>query len=63
MIPGMFSGWLQEIIGYQHFFVWVLLATIPSFLIVKFIPLEAEFGRKTTVETKPQPKPPTTVES
>ncbi|MDB6108391.1 MAG: transporter, family, beta-lactamase induction signal transducer AmpG [Pedosphaera sp.] len=63
MIPGMFSGWLQDIIGYQHFFVWVLLATVPGFLIVAFIPLEAEFGRKTTVETKPQPKPPATVES
>jgi PAT family beta-lactamase induction signal transducer AmpG len=48
LIPGMFSGWLQEIIGYQHFFVWVLLATIPGFLVVKFIPLDASFGRKTT---------------
>jgi MFS transporter, PAT family, beta-lactamase induction signal transducer AmpG len=46
MIPGMLSGWLQETIGYQHFFVWVLLATIPGFLIVKFIPLEADFGKK-----------------
>jgi len=48
MIPGMFSGWLQEIIGYQHFFVWVLLATIPGFLVVTLIPLDKEFGRKTT---------------
>jgi PAT family beta-lactamase induction signal transducer AmpG len=48
MIPGMFSGWLQEIIGYQHFFVWVLLATVPGFLAVKFIPLEVDFGKKTS---------------
>jgi PAT family beta-lactamase induction signal transducer AmpG len=47
MIPGMFSGWLQEQIGYQHFFVWVLLATIPGFIVVKLIPLDAEFGKKT----------------
>jgi len=47
MIPGMWSGWLQEIIGYQHFFVWVVLATIPSFLVVFLIPLEREFGKKT----------------
>lgn len=47
MIPGMFSGWLQEIIGYQHFFVWVLIATIPAFIITKFIPLDPEFGKKT----------------
>ncbi|MDB6065286.1 MAG: transporter, family, beta-lactamase induction signal transducer AmpG [Pedosphaera sp.] len=46
MIPGMFSGWLQDTIGYQHFFVWVLLATIPGFAVVKLIPLDAEFGRK-----------------
>jgi len=46
MIPGMWSGWLQEIIGYQHFFLWVILATIPSFLVVLLIPLEKEFGKK-----------------
>jgi len=46
MIPGMFSGWLQEILGYQHFFIWVLLAAIPSFAIVAMIPLDADFGRK-----------------
>lgn len=46
MIPGMWSGWLQEIVGYQHFFTWVILATIPSFLVVLLIPLDAEFGKK-----------------
>lgn len=46
MIPGMWSGWLQEIVGYQHFFVWVILATIPSFIVVLLIPLDREFGRK-----------------
>ena len=47
MIPGMFSGWLQEIIGYQNFFIWVCLSTIPAFIIVKLIPLDPEFGKKT----------------
>jgi PAT family beta-lactamase induction signal transducer AmpG len=46
MIPGMWSGWLQDHIGYRHFFVWVVLATVPSFLVALRIPLEAEFGRK-----------------
>ena len=46
MIPGMFSGWLQEIIGYQHFFIWVMIATIPGFLIIPFIPLDKSFGIK-----------------
>lgn len=46
MIPGMFSGWLQEIIGYKHFFIWVCIATIPAFIIAKFIPLDPHFGKK-----------------
>ena len=46
MIPGMISGWLQELIGYQHFFVWVILATIPAFIITRFIPLDPEFGKE-----------------
>jgi PAT family beta-lactamase induction signal transducer AmpG len=48
MLPGMFSGWLQDIIGYQHFFVWVMLATIPSFIVAALVPLEAGFGKKTS---------------
>ena len=46
MIPGMFSGWLQELIGYQYFFIWVLVATIPSFIVTLLVPLDKSFGRK-----------------
>jgi PAT family beta-lactamase induction signal transducer AmpG len=46
MIPGMWSGWLEELIGYQHFFVWVMICAIPSFLTVALIPLDADFGKK-----------------
>ena len=45
MLPGMVSGWIQEALGYQHFFIWVLLVTIPSFAVVALIPLDADFGR------------------
>jgi len=48
MLPGMWSGWLQDLVGYRQFFVWVILATVPSFLVVFWIPLEAGFGRKAT---------------
>lgn len=47
MIPGMISGWLQEIIGYQNFFVWVIICTIPSFLIIPFVKIDKKFGVKT----------------
>ncbi|HEU6447469.1 MAG TPA: MFS transporter [Verrucomicrobiae bacterium] len=46
MLPGMWSGALQQFLGYQHFFIWVILATIPSFLVALKIPLEAEFGKR-----------------
>ncbi len=46
MIPGMWSGWLQTLIGYPHFFTWVILATIPSFLVTLGLPLEADFGKR-----------------
>jgi len=46
MLPGMWSGKLQELLGYQHFFIWVILATIPSFLVALKIPLDAEFGKR-----------------
>ena len=47
MVPGIWSGWLQEQLGYPHFFVWVILATIPSFIAALLIPLDAEFGKRT----------------
>ena len=46
MLPGMWSGWLQELLGYRHFFVWVIMATIPSFIVAMRIPLEPEFGKR-----------------
>jgi PAT family beta-lactamase induction signal transducer AmpG len=49
MLPGMWSGWLQEHLGYPHFFVWVILATIPSFIVATQIPLDAEFGKRNRV--------------
>ena len=46
MIPGMVSGWLQELIGYQHFFIWVMICTIPSFLVIPFLKIDPKFGKK-----------------
>jgi PAT family beta-lactamase induction signal transducer AmpG len=46
MIPGMVSGWLQELLGYQHFFIWVMLCTIPSFILIPFLKIDPEFGKK-----------------
>ncbi|SMO41888.1 MFS transporter, PAT family, beta-lactamase induction signal transducer AmpG [Saccharicrinis carchari] len=50
MIPGMVSGWLQEIIGYQNFFIWVMICTIPSFVVIKFLKIDPTFGIKKAEE-------------
>ncbi|GET31629.1 MFS transporter [Prolixibacter bellariivorans] len=46
MVPGMVSGWIQETVGYQHFFVWVMLCTIPGFVMAKVIKIDKNFGVK-----------------
>lgn len=46
MLPGMASGWLQELIGYERFFVWVMVATIPSFLVCGLIKVDEDFGKR-----------------
>lgn len=46
MIPGMIAGWLQELIGYNHFFIFVMLCSIPTLLIVPFLKIDKDFGRK-----------------
>ena len=39
MIPSMISGVLSDYLGYKEFFIWVLIATIPAFLVTLFVPL------------------------
>ncbi len=46
MVPGMFSGWLQDIIGYENFFIWVVIATIPGFIVTALIKIDPRFGVK-----------------
>lgn len=38
MLPSMISGYISDYLGYQNFFLWVLIATIPSFLVAWFVP-------------------------
>jgi PAT family beta-lactamase induction signal transducer AmpG len=50
MVPGMFSGMIEEALGYKFFFIWVLISMIPSIIIAKFIPLEYSYGKKKITE-------------
>ena len=46
MVPGMFSGMIQEAIGYKSFFIWVILATTPGFLVAMMVKIDPQFGKK-----------------
>ncbi|MEO7309104.1 MAG: MFS transporter [Chitinophagaceae bacterium] len=39
MVPSMISGWLSDVLGYKEFFIWVLIATIPAFIVTWLVPL------------------------
>lgn len=39
MLPSMISGGLSDWMGYKMFFIWVLISTIPAFLVSWFVPL------------------------
>jgi PAT family beta-lactamase induction signal transducer AmpG len=38
LVPAMLSGFISDFLGYEHFFIWVMIATIPSFLISWLVP-------------------------
>lgn len=46
MVPGYFSGDLQQYLGYQHFFIWTCLSTIPAFALAALVKIDPEFGKK-----------------
>jgi PAT family beta-lactamase induction signal transducer AmpG len=42
----MAAGWIEDQIGYRAFFIWVCLATLPSFLVAARLRIEPGYGRK-----------------
>lgn len=46
MVPGMFSGQVQEYLGYRNFFVWVCVSTVPAFIMAALVKVDPEFGKK-----------------
>ena len=46
MIPGMAAGWLQEVMGYQLFFIWIIVCTLATFGVTALLKIDPEFGKK-----------------
>ena len=46
MLPGMAAGWLQELLGYNHFFIWVMICAIPTLALIPFLKIDKAYGIK-----------------
>ena len=46
MLPGMMAGWLQEHLGYHHFFIMVIFCAIPIMLLIPFLKIDKNYGIK-----------------
>jgi PAT family beta-lactamase induction signal transducer AmpG len=49
MVPGMWSGWVADLVGYKHFFVWVICSAVPGFTLAMLLnrKIDPQFGKKT----------------
>lgn len=46
MIPGLFAGALQELVGYRAFFIIVMVCCAVTFLVTAFLKINPAFGKK-----------------
>lgn len=47
MLPGMFAGKLQEVVGYRHFFIIVMVCCLVTVFVASLLKIDPEFGKKT----------------
>ncbi len=52
MVPGMFAGWLQEQLGYENFFWWIMICCLATIIVTLFIKVDPNFGKKEEAELK-----------
>lgn len=46
MMTGMIAGWIQETIGYKHFFVWTIICCAATILVAMIVKVDPSFGKK-----------------
>lgn len=56
MVPGMFAGWLQEQLGYENFFWWIMICCLATIIVTLFIKVDPNFGKKEEAELKAELK-------
>ena len=46
MLPGMMAGWLQEQLGYEHFFEYVMICSIIPLIATALLKIDPSFGKR-----------------
>ncbi len=46
MLPGMAAGWIQEQLGYRHFFIWTMVCCIATIAVTYLLKINPQFGIK-----------------
>lgn len=46
MLPGMAAGWIQETLGYRHFFLWTMICCSATIGACHLIKINPNFGKK-----------------
>ncbi|MGB5171899.1 MAG: MFS transporter, partial [Eudoraea sp.] len=46
MLPGFISGYVQEWLGYDGFFIWVVIGALPALFMLKYLDYPADYGKK-----------------
>jgi PAT family beta-lactamase induction signal transducer AmpG len=55
LIPGAVSGKIQMALGYQKFFVWVLISSVPAIILARFVPIGRHTASENIADREAQP--------
>jgi PAT family beta-lactamase induction signal transducer AmpG len=46
MVPPWQAAGSRNKMGYQNFFLWIMVATIPGFIVAALVKIDPEFGKR-----------------
>ena len=51
MMMGMMAGWLEDLVGYQNFFIWTMICCACTIIVAMIVKVDPKFGLKEKDET------------
>ena len=46
MMMGMMAGWLEDLIGYENFFIWTIICCVATIVVSMIVKVDPKFGLK-----------------